>query len=1146
MTQTTRRRSALPIFYPNWPDRPKGGIYALLAVLLWACQPTHIPPGDTLFTRMPEDYTGINFENTLTYTESFNAYTYRNFYNGAGVGMGDLNNDGLIDLYFCGNLTDNKLYLNRGDFRFEDVTEQAGVACHNVWSSGVSIADVNGDGWLDIYVCKSGSPEGENRHNELFINQGLKAGSDVPTFSEQAAAYGIADLGLSTHAAFFDYDRDGDLDCYLLNNSIRPVGGYDLIKNQRQIRDTLGGNKLYRNDGPPEKGGGGFTDVSEQAGIYGSAIGFGLGVTIGDVNRDGWLDIFVSNDFFERDYLYINQQDGTFAEKLELLMPEISLGSMGADMADIDNDGYPEIYVTDMLPQSEARVKTKTTFENWNKYQLNLRNGYHRQFTRNVLHYNNGYVPAIGEVVFSELSRYSGLAATDWSWGALIMDMDNDGLKDIFVANGIYKDLTDQDYINFYSDPQTVRAILSRDHAVITKMIDDIPSEPLPNYAFANVGGLKFENRALQWGLETPTFSNGSAYGDLDNDGDLDLVVNNVNMPSFVYRNEATHRFPERHFLLLELKGEGANPFGLGAQVVVRHEGQTFFEELNPMRGFQSCVDHRLHIGLGNIAQIDSLLVFWPDGRLSVLTSLPTNQLIQIEQARAQLQGSAALATVADPIFEEAHQKRGLDFRHVENAFNDFDRDPLIYHMLSTQGPRLCKADFNGDGLEDVFAGAAKDSPAALYLQGRDGRFVRTSQPAFERDKAGEVTACACLDADGDGDTDLYVGHGGSELPASSSALADKLYLNDGRGRFTPSRQILPAGKFESTACVQPADFDQDGDTDLFVGLRLKPFLYGVPVSGYLLQNDGKGQFTNVTEQLAPGLTDIGMITDAQWLDLEQDGDPDLVVVGEYMPVCLFENEQGQLRRLQLPALEKSNGFWNRVAAADLDQDGDPDLVLANHGLNSRFKASESQPVSMYIGDFDGNGRAEQIVCTYNGDKSYPLVLLHDLVKQLPGLRKKYLKYESYKEQQITDIFGPKQLQKAIRLDAYNMQSGLLINQGNKRFEWKALPAQAQFAPMYAILIQDADADGHADILLGGNFFQAKPEVGIYAGSYGLMLKGDGQLGFEALPIARSGIFWRGAVRDLLPLRVGHERLLLVARNNDSLLVVTNRQKPNM
>ena len=1050
---------------------------------------------------------GISFENNLSYSDDFNVYKYRNYYNGGGVALGDINNDGWVDVYFTSNQGENKLYLNQGDFNFKDITASAGVAGQRAWSTGVAMVDINADGLLDIYVCNSGDIAGDKKENELFINQG------DGTFVESAEDYNLADKGFSTHATFFDYDKDGDLDVYILNNSYQAIGSFDLRRNERPKRDLLGGDKLMENrDGK-------FYDVSEAAGIYGSVIGFGLGVTVGDINRDGWDDLFISNDFFERDYLYINQQNSTFKEVLPEQMHSISGASMGADLADLDNDGFHDLFVTEMLPSNYNRLKSVTTFEDWNKYQYNVKNGYGHQFTRNMLHRNNT------NGTFSEVGRLAGVEASDWSWGALFFDMNNDGLRDLFVANGIYQDLTDQDYLQYVSSEEVIQSVVSGKKVDYKRLIDIIPSEKVPNHSYLNQGDFSFDFYTDS-GLNQASFSNGSAYGDLDNDGDLDLVVNNVNMPAFVYENKLDP--VTSNALQIQLEGVGNNTQALGAKLRVRANDQVYYAEHYPIRGFQSSMDPKLHLGLGQ-AQTATVEVIWPTGGMSRVENVSLNTpLVLKEEAK---QGNA----ISFDFSKDAAQfnvGQSPNYTHKENNFVDFHRERLTYHMCSNEGPVSSQGDINNDGYPDFIIPGAKNSAGQILLGSAQGWVTSNlSQDVFEQIKGAEHTETLLFDADNDNDLDLYLVSGGIEVTPYSQMIFDHLLFNDGKGNFTLSDQKLPNPNHRiSSGAVRAADVDQDGDLDLFVGERLKYNAYGLPASGYLLINDGKGNFSDQTPQLAQEFINLGMITDAQFLDMDSDNDPDLLVVGEFTGIHLFENQQGKFVE-KLQPLAKEKGWWLRAHAVDIDQDGDQDFVLGNHGKNSRFRTSKERPVKMYLNDFDQNGSIEGVLTfTAEDGRDLPYALRHDLIDQMKVLKKKFPDYASFRNADITTIFDEQQRATALIQTANNFASAVLINQGDFNFTLKELPQEAQLSPVYAIESADVDGDGDQDLFLGGNLFKAKPEVGIYDASYGTYLENTGDGNFRSYKDGK-GFSVKGEVRDIKAI----DKTLFVFRNNDSI-----------
>ncbi|WP_080237389.1 VCBS repeat-containing protein [Spirosoma rigui] len=1109
---------------------------------LWSC--SNDP--DPLFDSLPATETGVDFVNRSLDKKDFNIFNYRNFYNGGGVAIGDVNNDGLPDLFLTSNFEANKLYLNRtrpGEgIKFEDVTEKAGILGKKFWSTGVTFADVNGDGRLDIYVCNSGSRDG--RGNQLYMNQGVRNG--IPVFAEKAAAYGLVDGGFSTHAAFFDYDRDGDLDMYLLNNSFTPMDRLGFA-NMRDTRDKLGGDKLFRNEGPDKP----FTDVSAEAGIYGSLIGFGLGITIGDVNNDNWPDIYISNDFYERDYLYINQKNGTFKEDIENQMGHTSLASMGADIADVNNDGNLDIFVTDMLPDDDYRLKTTTSFDSYETNQLKESRDFFFQDSRNMLHLNNG------NGTFSEIGRMAGTSATDWSWGALLFDMDMDGRKDVFVANGILKDLTDQDYVAFLADNPDLQSMIEGTKKFDYKeYVNKMGSSPLPNYAFRNTGnGMQYENKAAEWGLGEPSFSNGSAYGDLDNDGDLDLVVNNNNAAVSIYRNTSVDK-RKKNFLRVKLNGSGRNPNAIGAKVYVYRKGadgkpETQYLQQMPNRGFESSVDLTMVFGLGDSPAIDSLTVIWPtDSKQVIRTPKANTTLTLVEKNADQTATFTDDAPLANRLFTDVTGPMRLNYEHKENDFVDYNRDGMLKQMLSREGPALAVGDVNGDGLDDVFLGGAANMPRSLYIQQASGVFVAQKQPFLLDALYSEDVAATFFDADGDKDLDLYVATGGNEFN-DPTALTDRLFRNDGKGTFVWDNTQPRSG--DNNSCVAAADFDRDGDLDLFVGGRMISGEYGKNPEQLLLVND-RGNFRKATKELIPFSAEIGMVKDAVWADIDNDGYPDLVLVGDWMPITVLKNKAGKgFERLDSEVLAKTGGWWNSIRAVDLDHDGDLDFVMGNLGLNSRMVASVNEPARMYSNDFDRNGSYEQIITCFrpvgpDGERRECVMAQKpDLQKRIPSIKTKYIKHTDYARAGLEDIFSAQQREGMTVKMVQMAETSILINEGKGTFSIKALPLQAQTSPIYGILTGDYNGDGKTDILLTGNFYDVLTEIGRYDANYGLLLLGDGKTNFTATKPEQTGFFVRGQVRRMQSGRgTNGQQFIILAKNNDRAQVfsIANRRKP--
>jgi enediyne biosynthesis protein E4 len=1097
-------------------DMKKTALLLLLISLMLSC---NSKKKGTLLTDLSPSSTGIDFENQLAETEAFNIIEYLYFNNGAGVAAGDINNDGLVDLYFSANQHGNRLYLNKGRLKFEDITESSGMAGTGDWNTGVTMADVNGDGYLDIHVCNVGDYKGLTGHNQLYINQG-----DL-TFKEESAAYGLDFTGFSTQASFFDYDLDGDLDMYLLNHSVHTSRSYGM-SDLRKDEDKRAGDRLYRND--VSENGRRFYDLTEEAGIYRSQIGYGLGVNTSDINGDGYPDIYVSNDFHENDYLYINNSDGTFREQLTEMIAHTSRSSMGNDLADINNDGLTDIMVLDMLPDKQQILKQSGTEDELELFRMKLGYGYAPQYVHNTLQLN------LGNEMFSEIGRLAGIHSTDWSWSALFCDLDNDGWKDLFVTSGIYRRPNDLDYVKFLTGGNRYFPTKNNDTVSNRTLYEKMPLQADINHAFKNNGDLTFTNMEESWGFDTPDYSNGSTYADLDNDGDLELVVNNINGPASIYQNNS-EKLAGHNFLTIQLEGSAMNRKGIGASVSLYLGDMQQVVQNISTRGFMSSTSDRLHFGMGSDTLVDSLIVSWPGMLQETIYKVRTNQTLVLDISNATVSNAEAENSPVPTIFRGT-SKPGLWFRHRENDWEDLDREFLIPSNLSTEGPALAVADVNGDGLDDLFAGGATDQASGLFIQQTGGTFSVATLPAILGDRFTEDVDAVFFDADGDGDQDLYLLRGGSEEFINSPILADRLLMNDGTGHFGSSQPGSIPLIMQNGSCIRPADFDGDGDMDLFLGIRSIPGAYGISPEQYLLENDGSGHFIPLPPERLSTLHKVGMVTDACWFDHDSDGDPDLVVVGEWMNVSLYNNDGGTFTDItESSGLSATEGWWNCIEVADLDMDGDLDLVAGNTGLNSMLKASPEEPIELYLNDFDHNGIPDPILCSYYDGISYPIATLDELKRQIIGIENRYPAYADFGGQTVSDIFGEENVSKSLIKKAVIFESSLFMNQGDGSYKRKSLPVEAQFSTVRDVQTGDFNEDGIPDLLLSGNNYSTRPSLGRQDASYGWYLKGNATHEFEALLPAKSGFYIKGDARKMHLIEIEDKSFIVTLSNNEEL-----------
>ncbi|MEZ4925785.1 MAG: CRTAC1 family protein [Saprospiraceae bacterium] len=1113
-----------------------------ISIFIFGCNPE--ANKQKSFELLRKDKTGLNFDNVLLPSLEFNGLTYMYFFNGGGVAAGDFNADGLCDLYFTSNMGSNKMYLNEGGMHFKDINELAGVSCLDVpleggapspkWSSGASVVDINNDGLLDIYVSQVGDFLTVKGRNHLYICQGIENG--IPVYADQAIQYGLDLVGFGTQAAFLDYDMDGDLDMFQLNHSVHANGTFGQKWTFEGTQHPLAGDKLMRNDG------GKFTEVTLKAGIKSSVIGYGLGIAVGDVNLDGWPDIYIGNDFHENDYLYINQKDGTFRECLTDCIRHTSQFSMGVDIADLNNDGWNEIFSLDMLPEDPYILKSSLGEDDYGLYQFKLGYGYNNQYARNTLQKNNGDPSGPNDVpTFSEIGMFAGIYATDWSWSSLFMDMDNDGLKDLFISNGIERRMNDIDYANYRTNDKDFRFKQGANLLELNdlKVLDKMPQIKIPNKFFHNSGTFRFHDMEAEIGDNLPSFSNGAIYADLDNDGDLDVVVNNLNDEPFIYQNLENEKPKNSNaYLSLELTGSPANRSAIGAKVVVLKKTERLFYEFNPVHGFQSSGLTRFHIGLGDPSGIDSMLLIWPDNSYQEIPKTEFNKILALSWTPnlPKFDFKNFRTRPQSPFkFEEISKQKGLQFTHVENPFVEFDREELIPHMVSAEGPALAVGDINGDGLEDVYFGSSKRNKSAIFYQTKEGNFTENTPEIIKNDSLFEDVDARLVDLDNDGDLDLVVAAGGNEYRDHDEAMKQRAYFNDGKGGFT--RRNFE-GVYMTAACVLPGDFNQDGLVDLFFGARALPWNYGLTPASALLLNKGNGQFEDVTDNIAPGLKEAGLIKDGSWADMDGDGDLDLLLAIEWEAPTIFINEKGHFKK---HAINEMTGWWNFVIPYDFDSDGDIDILAGNLGSSNKLHPSPDQPVRMYVADFDDNQQVEQVLSYFVKGREVPFANHQEMMKRLPSLKKKYLLAKDFAKASLPELLGQDKLNKAVLREANTFESIYFENTG-QGFTYTAhpLPDELQYSTLNSAVIQDLDQDGKAEVILAGNFYRNNIEMGRYDANYGnvLRIKENGQI--ESYPLGSLRL--SGEVRNMARIKIGNKTAVIFARNDDSALLIEQLQ----